>query len=110
MHLVAKESEIPPGTRKEFDIEGHDIVVFNIGGNYHAVENYCPHMGGPVANGPVREDDQERTTISCPFHGWQFDIESGDTITPNKKRVQKFDAGLKKYDVDTEEGRIYVDI
>lgn len=114
---VASTTEIPPGDRKTFDVEGTEVTVLNVDGDYHAVRNFCPHMGGPVGNGPVVEDDGA-TIIKCPFHGWRFDLDSGDVVFPGKQRVQTFEVsveesdevGLEKYDVNVSEETIYVDL
>jgi len=105
---VATTVEIPPGERKFVDIDGKEIVIINIDGDYHAFANYCPHMGGPVGKGPVSEvsDHDAKWSISCPFHGWRFDLESGDAIFPSKKRLKKYDVNLEKYDVSVEDQTI----
>ena len=69
---VASVEEIPDGTAKVVDLKGKRIAVFNCGGKFYATTNTCPHRGGPVGEGEV-----EGTVITCPWHGWDFDITSG---------------------------------
>jgi nitrite reductase/ring-hydroxylating ferredoxin subunit len=109
---VATTSEIPPGERKFVNIEGTEIVLVNLDGDYHAFANYCPHMGGPVGKGPLESvsDYDAEWSISCPFHGWRFDVESGEAIFPSRKRLKKYDIDLDKYDVYVEDKTIKVQL
>lgn len=106
---VAKATEIPEGEREFFDVDGREIAVLNVGGEYYAVGNFCPHMGGPVGNGPVRET-ADRNVIMCPFHEWRFDLDTGDAVFPGKQRIKKYEVSLEKYDVDVDEGEIFVEV
>ena len=74
------------GSRTEFDdleggklVEagGHRIAVFNVGGSYYAIENTCPHRGGPLAEGMVVGEE-----VICPWHGSRFNVKTGSVLTP----------------------------
>lgn len=69
---VAKASDIGPGERQIFDVEGWWIAVFNVGGQYYAIEDVCTHDDGPVAEGELYGYE-----IECPRHGARFDIRTG---------------------------------
>jgi len=99
---VAEVDELEPGDRKHIELKGKEITVLNIDNSYRAVENFCPHMGGPVGNGPLQRND-ERNIIMCPFHEWRFDLDSGNVVFPSKMRVMNYDVSLEKFDVDVEE-------
>lgn len=99
---VAEVDELEPGDRKHIGIEGREITILNVDGSYYAVENFCPHMGGPVGNGPVQHDE-EHDIIMCPFHEWRFDLDSGDVVFPSKKRVMSYDVSLEKFPIDIEQ-------
>jgi nitrite reductase (NADH) small subunit len=71
---MATLDELPPGGSKEVEHEGRIYALFNVGGTIHAIDGICPHQGGPLADGPV-----EGTTVTCPWHGWQFDVRTGKT-------------------------------
>ena len=87
---VAEASQIPQGTGKVVELDGNQIAIWNVGGNFHAFQNVCPHRGGPVGEGEL-----EGNTITCPWHGWQFDIVTSlSTFNPAAK--------LRKYDVQLE--------
>jgi 3-phenylpropionate/trans-cinnamate dioxygenase ferredoxin subunit len=74
---VAKPAELMPGERKIVDVDGAQIVVFNLDGAYYAIENVCSHDGGVLTGGGV--DDGE---IICPRHGARFCIKTGEALTP----------------------------
>ena len=79
LHRVATLGEIPTDEGKIFEIEGAQIAVFQIDGKVHAIENACPHRGGPLGDGAV-----SGTNVICPWHGWQFDCKSGQsTVNPS---------------------------
>ena len=66
---VAEVGEIPEGEGKSVTCGKHRIAVFNTGGTFHAISDSCPHAGGPLSDGWI-----EGTKITCPWHGWSFDI------------------------------------
>lgn len=63
---------IPLREGRAVKIGGHDIAVFNLGDRFLAVDNRCPHNGGPLADGIVSGDD-----VVCPLHAWKFGLETG---------------------------------
>jgi nitrite reductase (NADH) small subunit/3-phenylpropionate/trans-cinnamate dioxygenase ferredoxin subunit len=72
---VAKTSEVPPGTGCIVDVQGIWIALFNVEGTFYAIDNTCPHAGGPLGEGRL-----DGTTIECPWHGWKFDVTSGERV------------------------------
>jgi 3-phenylpropionate/trans-cinnamate dioxygenase ferredoxin subunit len=72
---VAKTSEIPPGSREVFDVEGYYVAVFNVDGKYYAIEDVCTHDDGPLAEGELCAFE-----IECPRHGARFDIRTGAVL------------------------------
>ena len=71
---VCATNELPPGERKIVMHEDLEIGVFNVGGEYLAIEDRCSHDDGPLAEGEV---DAANCTIECPRHGSLFDLRSG---------------------------------
>lgn len=69
---VAKVSDVAPGSATTVVLDGREIAVFNIGGTFYALDNTCPHQGGPLAEGWI-----EGTTVTCPWHAWCFRLEDG---------------------------------
>lgn len=83
---VAAVGELPPGASKVVDIDGAQIAVFNINGEYFAIEDVCTHDGGELASG-VLEGDQ----IICPRHGARFCVRTGEALTaPAYEATAKF--------------------
>ena len=91
---VAKESELPAGAAKEVELQGRVVALFNVGGRIHAIDGTCPHAGGPLSEGELNG-----TTVTCPWHGWQFDVTTGRNAY-NASCVQK------SYEVKVEGGEI----
>lgn len=76
MFKLADKKDIPPG--KSIIVlspKGQEIALFNIDGEIFALENACPHQGGPLGEGEV-----ENACVTCPWHGWQFDVKTGTCI------------------------------
>jgi 3-phenylpropionate/trans-cinnamate dioxygenase ferredoxin component len=69
---IAPASELPSGERMFVEIEGKQIVIFNIAGQYFSIADVCSHDEGPVGEG-----DLEGYNITCPRHGAQFDVRAG---------------------------------
>ena len=75
-HRVAKKSEIVPGAAKTVNVDGVDILLCNVQGEIYAIEDVCTHDGGPLDQGTL-----EDTCVTCPRHGAQFDVTTGEAIT-----------------------------
>ena len=69
---VAKVSDIPAGTGKTVDVGGEKVAVFNVAGTFYAISNTCAHRGGPLGEG-----DLDGNTVTCPWHGWSYDVKTG---------------------------------
>ena len=105
-HVVAAADEIAPGERKVVTVDGRDVVVFNIGGAYFGVLNRCPHQGGKLCHGQlyghVTSDEPgviryERpgAYIRCPWHGWFFDLATGQSWgEPERMKTKSYDVGI----------------
>ncbi len=74
---VAPVSSLPPGSYKVIELDDTAIAVFNLGGDFHAIEDVCTHDGGVLTGGPVQEDQ-----ITCPRHGARFCIRTGAVLSP----------------------------
>jgi 3-phenylpropionate/trans-cinnamate dioxygenase ferredoxin component len=83
---VAKVSELAPGSHRVVDVDGASVAVFNVGGEYYAIEDVCTHDGGQLTGGTV-EGDQ----VVCPRHSARFSIKTGDALTaPAYEPTAKF--------------------
>ncbi len=78
---VAKASEIPAGSGRVVVVQGHPVALFNIDGRFFAVSNACLHRGGPVGEGEL-----DGTVVTCPLHGWEYDVRTGaNTVNPSAR-------------------------
>lgn len=89
-HIVAAVSDLPPGSRKLVTIRGRPIAVFNLGGEFFGLLNRCPHQGGSLCEGALTglvtaerpgeyRISREGEIIRCPWHGWEFDVRTGQS-------------------------------
>jgi 3-phenylpropionate/trans-cinnamate dioxygenase ferredoxin component len=69
---VGTIGELAPGERKLAFVEGRSIVLFNLAGTIHAIDNACPHNGAAMAGGQL-----EGSVLRCPAHGLRFDLRTG---------------------------------
>ena len=94
--FVAPASEISNGKRKIIEVDGVSIGVFHHKGQWVALHNSCLHRGGPVCEGKLEED-----TVTCPWHGYQYNVHDGKLL---------FDpsAHLTRYPVEIRDGDVYI--
>jgi nitrite reductase/ring-hydroxylating ferredoxin subunit len=87
---VASTLEIGPGTAKAVEAGGRQLAVFNVGGSFHVIENICKHKGGPLAEGEL-----DGTTVTCPWHGWAYDVSSGECLEDSECSVERFEVKVE---------------
>jgi nitrite reductase/ring-hydroxylating ferredoxin subunit len=99
------------------DVDGREVCVFRTPGGLRAYENHCAHLGGPVCQGKlvpkvtaVLDDvqavveerfDRDQMRIACPWHGWEFDLDTGRSVIDRRVR-------LRRFEVVEDQGEIYV--
>ena len=74
---VARTSEIDPGSTKCVEVEGMKIALFNLEGQFYAIEDTCTHAAGPLSEGEISGEE-----VTCPWHGACFNIKTGEATTP----------------------------
>jgi 3-phenylpropionate/trans-cinnamate dioxygenase ferredoxin subunit len=106
-YVVGTIDEIPPGERKIVEVGGRTVGVFNLGGEYFAIRNRCPHQGGSLCSGrqiglvTAPRPGEYCTSrpgeiIRCPWHGWEFDIRTGQSwFDPRAVRVRRYDVSVE---------------
>ncbi len=95
---VCKVSDVKEGKGKTVKAGGKQIAVFNVGGKFHATDNTCLHRGGPLGEGSL-----SGSTVTCSWHGWQYDVTSGVCKTNPGAKVQS-------YKVKVDGDKIMVDV
>ena len=93
---VARADEIEPGTGRQVFVHGRAVALFNVDGRFYAIDGTCLHRGGPVGEG-----DLEGTIVTCPWHGFQYDVTTG-------RNVMDPDIGLAPYDVEVTDGVVKI--
>ncbi len=76
---IADTSELVPGQMKCVQVEGQDILLANVGGDYYAIGNRCTHLGGSLCEGSLAS-----AVVACPRHGARFDIRTGQALSGAK--------------------------
>ena len=77
---VADAGQVPPDHGLRVQVGERELALFNIGGQYYALDGQCPHRGGPLGEGEL-----EGCLLTCPWHAWQFDVRTGESVTDDSK-------------------------
>lgn len=91
---VAKVADVKPGTAATVVVDNREIALFNVDGTFYALDNTCPHSGGPLAEGWL-----DGTTITCPWHAWCFNLGDGKMTLGDYASVDVFDVRVEGDDV-----------
>jgi nitrite reductase (NADH) small subunit len=95
---AAKMDEVPPGTIREFQLDGKTVAIANVNGKFSVINNVCLHRGGPLGEGELNGQ-----VVTCPWHGWQYDVTTG-------KLAANPAVGVETYLVELRGDDIFVDI
>ena len=96
-HTVGRAEAVPTGRGAIVKLkDGSEVAVFNVGGKFHAIENFCPHKAYPLADSRVYGSQ-----VECELHGWRFDLASGVCFT-------KKECSIEAYEVIVEDGWIKI--
>ena len=107
-------ADLQPGQRLLLNLDGKSVGLFNVGGRFHALHNRCPHTGGPLCLGPITgtalpttehkfEYGRQGSILRCAWHGWEFEIETGQSLVDPNMRA-------RTYAVTVEDGAVIVHI
>jgi nitrite reductase (NADH) small subunit len=96
--VVGELDDLRPGACVRFELpDGDELAVFNVGGEFYAIDNSCPHKGAPLSEGTVCGH-----VVECGLHGWQFNVRTGECLTVRDR--------LRSYPVRVEDGRVVIDV
>ena len=101
-HRVADLDELPEGRVKTVVAGTHSIALTHIDGEFSAMDNRCPHQGGPLGEGSIERGEGGQCWLRCPWHGWDFDPKTG------RSPGGHVDSGQTLYPIDVREDGIYV--
>jgi nitrite reductase/ring-hydroxylating ferredoxin subunit len=115
-YIIGTVADFPPGSHRVVQAGRIEVGVFNIDGEFHALPNVCPHQFGPLCEGTVNGTTacsaatnwqfawvREDQVITCPWHGIEFDILTGKSLSSSRLRV-------RTYPVSVEDGQVKVTI
>lgn len=81
-----------------FEVNGREIAVFNVAGKFHAIDNTCTHVGGPLCEGEI-----DGFEVTCPWHGAVFDVTSGQALgPPASEPVTRYSVNVEGSDIEVE--------
>jgi nitrite reductase (NADH) small subunit len=70
---VARVDEVPPGTARIVRAGERELALYNVDGDFYATQSQCLHLKGPLGDGEL-----DGPVITCPWHGWQYDVRTGE--------------------------------
>lgn len=88
---VGRVEDLPPGRGATVELDnGRELALYNIAGEFHAIENFCPHKGAPLADGAIRG-----YAVECDWHGWRFDVRTGACLN-NSTTVEAYEVVIEE--------------
>jgi nitrite reductase/ring-hydroxylating ferredoxin subunit len=114
-YVVASTNDLNEGDRIVAQLKGREIGIFNVDGEYHAYTNWCAHQGGPCCEGNITgtqeasydrgrgettlEWTREDEILNCPWHGWEYDVTTGECLSKNRVRLPEHDVEVRDDEV-----------
>jgi nitrite reductase (NADH) small subunit len=95
---ITSVEQCPPGNGLEVVVGERIVALFNVNGNFFALDGVCPHQGGPLAEGEI-----SGCIVTCPWHGWQFDVRTGHHQL-HRTMIQP------RFETKVEAGSVWVDV
>lgn len=105
-HALAPVDQVPPGTARSFKVGGRAIAIYNVAGRFYALRDACPHQGAALSGGTVvgavrasqpgcYEFNPRERVVRCPWHGWEYDLATGQSYYSPRKRVRSYPASVQ---------------
>ncbi|SEH18175.1 Ferredoxin subunit of nitrite reductase or a ring-hydroxylating dioxygenase [Natronorubrum sediminis] len=103
---VCPAAELPPGSRTIVEVSDQEVGIFNVDGELYAIANACPHQLAPLCEGRLTgemtapavgeyELSRQGMVLRCPWHGWKFDIETGESVFNPHLRTRTYDVTIE---------------
>jgi nitrite reductase/ring-hydroxylating ferredoxin subunit len=96
---VATTGDLSPGTGKVIEVDGYKIALFNVEGNFYAIDNACTHKGGSLGDGELNGH-----IVTCPLHSSNFNVKTGEVVRPPAR------TGVKSFKVKVEDNDVFVEL
>lgn len=94
---IASVHDLKDGENKVVDANGELLALFRVNGKFYATTNTCPHRGGPLGEGTL-----EDSVVTCPWHGWTYDVKTGINTKMSSIKIQTFEVVVQGNDVMVE--------
>ena len=91
---VARAEDVPPGGARVVKAGDHDLALYNVDGEFYATQGQCLHLKGPLGDGEL-----EGAVITCPWHGWQYDVRTGENEFDRAIQLETFEVVVEDGDV-----------
>jgi nitrite reductase (NADH) small subunit len=91
---VARAEDVPPGTARVVKAGDRDLALFNVDGQFCATQGQCLHLKGPLGDGEL-----DGPVITCPWHGWQYDVRTGENEFDRAIQLETFEVVVENGDV-----------
>lgn len=92
---VGKIADFEAGAAKMVVVGGRHVALFRLGDEFHALDNMCLHRGGPLCEGAI-----DQGVVTCPWHGWSYDIKTGTMVQDPRVGVSRHDVRLRGDEVE----------
>lgn len=89
-HVVGRVENFPAGSGTMVVVSGRHVALFRLGDEFHALDNMCLHRGGPLCEGPI-----EAGVVTCPWHGWSYEIATGTMVQDPRVGVSKHEVRIE---------------
>lgn len=87
---VGRVADFVPGQGRMVTVNGRHVALFRLGDEFFAIDNLCLHRGGPLCEGPI-----ERDVVTCPWHGWSYEIRTGTMVQDPRVGVSKHEVRIE---------------
>ena len=91
---IASVADVPPGAGRVVHARGRSLALFNVDGAFYAIDNTCRHRGGPLGDGEL-----DGRVVTCPWHGWRWDVTTGANVNNPAVNVACFPVSVDAGDV-----------
>jgi nitrite reductase/ring-hydroxylating ferredoxin subunit len=91
---VARVGDVPPGTARAVRASDRELALFNVDGEFYAIQNECLHLKGPLGDGEL-----EGPVVTCPWHGYQYDVRTGENEFDRALQLETFEVVVENGDV-----------
>jgi nitrite reductase/ring-hydroxylating ferredoxin subunit len=91
---VTGTADVKPGQGIVAEVNGKTLAVFNVEGTFYAIDNTCVHRGGPLGEGDV-----EGNVVTCPWHGWEYNVTTGECVNNPSAKVEVYQVKVEGNDV-----------